>query len=91
VSPDGKYVLFTGNPKEDGDPQGAGAPMGLLRLKDAPIIGGDSPDLRRVHPKAGRGPVLVLPAGWEPSWTYDESPSGKPGKNDAGKSEKVKP
>jgi Tol biopolymer transport system component len=36
VSPDGRYVLFTGNKEEDGDPRHAGAPMGLMRLGDAP-------------------------------------------------------
>ena len=69
VSPDGKYVLFTGNMREDGDPGGAGAPMGLMRLGDAPIIGGQSSELRAKHPRARSGPVLVLPVGWEPCWT----------------------
>ena len=75
VSPDGCHVLFTGNPQEDGDPQHGGAPMGLVRLSDAPIIGGDSPELRALHPGAKSGPVLVLPTGWEPCWTLSESPS----------------
>jgi hypothetical protein len=69
VSPDGKYVLFTGNMQEDGDPGHAGAPMGLMRLSDAPLIGGASPELRKLHPQAGDGPVLTLPVGWEPCWT----------------------
>ncbi len=72
VSPDGKYVVFTGNPQEDGDPANGGAPMGLMRVADAPIIGGDSALLRKEHPGAKRGPVLVLPKGWEPCWTYHE-------------------
>lgn len=72
VSPDGKYVLFTGNMQEDGDPGNAGAPMGLMRLSDGPIIGGASESLRAVHPQAKDGPVLVLPAGWEPFWTASE-------------------
>ena len=72
VSPDGKYVLFTGNMQEDGDPANAGAPMGLMRLSDGPIIVGASEALRAVHPHAQDGPVLVLPAGWEPSWTASE-------------------
>jgi Tol biopolymer transport system component len=74
VSPDGKYVLFTGNMQEDGDPANAGAPMGLMRLADAPLIGGESQELRKRHPQAGRGPVLVLPAGWEPCWTFRQIP-----------------
>lgn len=69
VSSDGKYVLFTGNREEDGDPKNAGAPMALMRLRDAPIVGGGSPALRRRHPDAKAGPVLALPAGWEPHWT----------------------
>jgi hypothetical protein len=69
VSPDGRYVLFTGNKEEDGDPRNGGAPMGLMRVQDAPIIGGPSPSLRRRHPEAKDGPVLVLPPGWEPHWT----------------------
>jgi len=69
ISPDGKYVLFTGNKEEDGDPKNAGAPMGLLRLRDTPTITGLSHAARKEHPGAKDGPVLVLPAGWEPHWT----------------------
>lgn len=72
VSPDGRYVVFTGNLAEDGDPGNAGAPMGLIRLADAPIIGGESRELRALHPGAGHAPVLTLPAGWEPCWTLGE-------------------
>ena len=76
VSPDAQYVLFTGNLEEDGDPQHAGAPMGLMRVVDGPIIGGESIELRALHPGAKNGPVLALPAGWEPCWTFSESPAG---------------
>jgi len=69
VSPDGNYVLFTGNKEEDGDPTNAGAPMGLLRLRDAPMVTGVSFAARKEHPGARDGPVLVLPPGWEPHWT----------------------
>jgi Tol biopolymer transport system component len=72
VSPDGRFVLFTGNVEEDGDPQHAGAPMGLIRLSDAPVISGESKALRKLHPEAKNGPVLALPAGWEPCWTFSE-------------------
>jgi hypothetical protein len=71
VSPDGG-MLFTGNMREDGDPANAGAPMGLMRLADAPIIGGESRELRALHPKVQDGPVLELPIGWEPCWTFAE-------------------
>ena len=70
VSPDGRYVLFTGNMREDGDPQHEGAPMALMRLSDAPVIGGESRELRALHSNAHSGPVLTLPTGWEPSWTF---------------------
>lgn len=76
ISPDGRYALFTGNPQEDGDPQHGGAPMGLVRLSDTPIIGGESGELRALHPTAKSSPVLVLPTGWEPCWTFSESPAG---------------
>ena len=72
VSPDGQYVLFTGNIQEDGDPERAGAPMGLMRLEDAPIILGPNRQLRALYPGAKAGPVLTLPPGWEPCWTRAE-------------------
>jgi hypothetical protein len=77
VSPDGLYVLFTGNMQEDGDPMNAGAPMALMRLADAPIIGGESPAVRKLHPEAKNGPVLKLPQGWEPCWTFSEAPGSR--------------
>ncbi len=79
VSPDGKYVIFTGNIQEDGDPEHDGGPMSLMRLSDAPIIEGASPDVRALHPDAKNGPILNLPSGWEPCWTYSESPAGEKG------------
>lgn len=78
ISPDGRHVLFTGNAQEDGDASNNGAPMGLMRVADAPIIGGESPSLRKLHPGARNAPVLKLPAGWEPSWTLSESPAASP-------------
>jgi len=74
VSPDGNYVVFTGNIQEDGDPGKAGAPMGLMRLSDAPIICGESKELRAQHPNTKNGPVLALPVGWEPCWTSSDIP-----------------
>lgn len=72
ISPDSKYVLFTGNAEEDGDPSHSGAPMALMRLSDAPIIRGPCESLRKKFPNARTGPVLKLPAGWEPCWTLAE-------------------
>jgi Tol biopolymer transport system component len=72
LSPDGKYVLFSRMFLD-----GAGAlltaqNMGLIRFADTPMVGGKSEELRKVHPKAGDGPVLSLPVGFEPDWTYAE-------------------
>ena len=75
ISPDAKYVLFTGNMQEDGDPGSRGAPMSLLRLADAPAIRGPSPAVRALHPEAHNAPVLSLPVGWEPCWTFTEIPA----------------
>ena len=72
LSPDGRYVLFTRCPKDGGGSVRAGARGGLMRLADAPIIGGASPALRKLHPKANDGPVLPLPDLWEPHWTYTD-------------------
>jgi Tol biopolymer transport system component len=72
VSPDGQYVLFTGNAQEDGDPAHAGAPMALMRLRDAPIIVGADDALRKKFPAAKSAPVLKLPAGWEPCWNQNK-------------------
>jgi hypothetical protein len=71
VSPDSNYVIFTGNMQEDGDPGNAGAPMGLMRLSDAPIIGGKAKSFAHSTRALNNGPVLELPAGWEPCWTFD--------------------
>ena len=46
--------------------------MSLIRVADAPIIGGESKALRKVHSKAHDGPVLPLPEGFEPHWTYSK-------------------
>ena len=69
ASPDGRYVVFTGNALAGGDPAHAGSPMGVLRVADAPIVGGKGLTLRIRNPNARTGPVLTLPAGWEPQWT----------------------
>ena len=70
VSPDGKYVIFTGNMQENGDTGNVGSPMALMRLADMPIVGGQDGEARSMYPGAKSGPVLKLPAGWEPCWTF---------------------
>lgn len=72
VSPDGKYVLFTSGPKDGSGAEKAGAPIGIMRLADAPTIGGESKALRAVHGKTKDGPILWGPTGWEPHWTYTD-------------------
>lgn len=79
ISPDGKYVLFTRSPKDAIGLKNNGAPIGLMRLTDAPVIRGASIALRRLVPHSNEGPVVDLPAGWEPHWTAAkvEVPGGK--------------
>lgn len=73
LSPDNQYVLFSKCPNDGGGSEESGAPMFLMRLADAPIIQGDTPEIRQMYPKAKNGPVLDLKrAGWEPCWTYAE-------------------
>jgi hypothetical protein len=77
ASPDGTYLLFTECPEDGGGSEKAGAPMALMRLADAPTIRGPSPALRKLHPDTKDGPVLQLPIGWEPHWTYAEVVRGR--------------
>lgn len=78
TSPDDKYVLFTTSPGDGGGSEKDGAPMHLVRLADAPMITGKSEQLRKLHPDTKSGPVLDLPVGWEPYWTFaDMQQDGK--------------
>ncbi len=67
-SPDGKYVVFTRSVAEDGDPHNAGSPMAIMRISDAPALGGKSVTLRKQHEEAKDGLLLNLPNGWKPYW-----------------------
>jgi Tol biopolymer transport system component len=69
VSPDGNYVLFTKSREDLGKVDNSFTTMALMRLKDAPIVGGKSEVLHKQYPQANTGPVLELSAGWEPHWT----------------------
>ncbi len=69
ISPDSKYVLFTLGAEDGSGPEKNGAPIGLMRLADAPTIRGESKALRKIHSNTKDGPVLILPVGWEPFWT----------------------
>jgi hypothetical protein len=68
TSPDANHVVFTRSVEEDGDPSRAGSPMAIMRLRDAPTIGGESRVLRKRHPQTKDGPRLDLPVGWKPHW-----------------------
>lgn len=70
ASPDGRYLLFTSCMKDGGGSEKDGAPMCLMRFADAPTIEDRSEALRKLHPGTRDGPVLSLPVGWEPHWTY---------------------
>lgn len=72
TSPDDKYVLCTTSEGDGGGSEKSGAPMHVIRLADTPMITGESKDLRKVHPDTKSGPVLNLPVGWEPHWTYTD-------------------
>ena len=68
-SPDGNYVVFTRSVEEDGAPAHSGSPMAIMRLSDAPAVGGESRVLRKRFPKANSAVLLDLPIGWKPHWT----------------------
>jgi Tol biopolymer transport system component len=70
ISPDGKYVLFTRSKEDLGEVDHSETTVALMRLSDAPIVGGKSEVLRKQYPGAKDGPVLDLSAGWEPHWTF---------------------
>jgi Tol biopolymer transport system component len=70
LSPDGEYILFTKSSKDGAGSEKAGAPICVMRASDAPSIGGESADLRKLHPNTKDGPSLTLDTGWEPCWTY---------------------
>ncbi len=77
LSPDSKYVLFTRCAQDGGGSERSGAPICVMRMADAPAIGGPSPALRKVHPNATNAQLLQLVDGWEPHWTYAEIEVGK--------------
>ena len=70
LSPDGKYVLFTRVLFDGMGGLVSGHSMGLMRFADAPTLGGKSVRLRKIHRNTKDGPVLTLPMGYEPDWTY---------------------
>jgi len=74
VSPDGTYILFTRSQKDLGEVDIAQTTMAICRVQDTPILvgPGDCGGMRDRYPDARSGPVLDLPRGWEPDWTYAE-------------------
>jgi len=77
VSPDGKYVLFTRSREDLGVVDNSRTTMALMRFSEAPVVGGDSPVLRRQYPQARDGPVLDLAEGWEPHWRMAKPGGGR--------------
>ncbi|MBN1345804.1 MAG: PD40 domain-containing protein [Phycisphaerae bacterium] len=73
TSPDGKYVLMTISVIDGGLSEWSGAPMALMRMSDAPVVGPQSRAFREMYHDAKEGPLLPLPTGWEPHWTYAEA------------------
>ena len=73
-SPDGKYAVFTRSVEEDGDPGHGGSPLAIMRLSDAPTIGGPSLVLRKRFPNTKNGVLLELPVGWKPHWAMVKLP-----------------
>lgn len=72
VSPDGKYILFSRSPQDGSGAEKDGGQICIMRMSDAPSIGGESEELRQLHPVTKDGPVLPVGQGWEPHWTYAE-------------------
>jgi Tol biopolymer transport system component len=69
ISPDCQFVLFSRSREDLGQVDNSYTEMALMRLKDAPVVGGKSEVLRKQYPEAKDGPVLDLSWGWEPHWT----------------------
>lgn len=72
ISPDGKHALFSRSKEDLGKVDNSQTTLGLIRLADAPVVGGESPVLKSQYPAAKPGPVLDLGQGWEPHWTLSE-------------------
>jgi len=73
ASPDARYLLFTRSEVDLGKVDNSRTRIAVIRLADAPIVGGHSESLRARYPEARRGPILDLSWGWEPHWTYAEA------------------
>jgi Tol biopolymer transport system component len=69
ASPDGNYLLFTRSAEDLGKVDHSQTTMSIIRWRDAPVIGDESPALQRRVPEASQGPRLDLGPGWEPHWT----------------------
>ena len=72
VSPDQNYVIFTKCDLDGGGSEKDGAPMFVMKMSDAPAVGGASSYLRKHYPDANSIALLTVGTGWEPVWTYTE-------------------
>jgi Tol biopolymer transport system component len=77
LAPDGQYVIFTKSREDLGKVDNSFTSMALMRLKDAPLVGGKSAVLHKQYPDAKSGPVLELSWGWEPHWTFAQVVNSK--------------
>jgi hypothetical protein len=68
-SPDGNYLLFTRSEVDLGPVDNSRTRLAIIRLADAPIVGGGEGTPSQRYPSARRGPILDLSWGWEPHWT----------------------
>ncbi|MEN6428532.1 MAG: hypothetical protein ABFE13_24555 [Phycisphaerales bacterium] len=72
VSQDGAYILFTRSEQDLGEVDISKTTMAICRMTDTPLLigPGGCDGMRERYPDARSGPVLDLPRGWEPDWTY---------------------
>ena len=69
ASPDGRYFLFTRSEEDLGRADPQKNTMAIVRAADTPMLGDDSPAIRKRYPHARSPQRLELGAGWEPHWT----------------------
>lgn len=75
ASPDAAYLLFTRSIEDLGAVGRSQTTLAIIRWAETPMVGENSPLLQREYPHAKPPRRLDLGPGWEPHWTYSESPS----------------
>jgi dipeptidyl aminopeptidase/acylaminoacyl peptidase len=74
-SPDGEYLLFTRSVEDLGAVGKSQTTLAIIRRSETPMLGDNSPALHAQYPNAKRTNRLDLGPGWEPHWTYSETPA----------------